>query len=256
MEGRERGIPQSEVPKSAEMAWCYLCHRKERHAKDCPVVDPAERDYNDIMLLGYAMTDGDEQMLGEAREFLKNKGFSEERIADSITHQHQRNDVHQALQAEFKRRLAEHPEPTDEEVGMGIYIEQLEPHVRDAVRVMRRKGYVTKGSGFSEFDAEITYLDRDKDSFANLDSATTQAIATLGARVIHKGNGISFSSKGMDMEALKRKWDAIAAALPDKGSPAPQMEPYDGNLHYNAIKAGKLPHDAEFEALWKKNHQK
>lgn len=49
---------------------------------------------------------------------------------------------------DLAQRKEKEPIPTAEEVLMGCYIEQIENHVRDAVRALRAKGYNTVESGF------------------------------------------------------------------------------------------------------------
>lgn len=109
---------------------------------------------------------------------------------------------------------------------MGAYREMLEPHVRDAVMVMRAKGYNTLGSGFGEDDRQVvTFADQDIDQ---IDVEVLGRLADMGVMVGPKS--LVFEATDVDLGALKSKWDALAAALPDRGRAAPPTELGQGKM--------------------------
>lgn len=53
---------------------------------------------------------------------------------------------------DLRERKQNNPIPTIEELKMGCFIEQIEPQVRDAVMILRKKGYDTVESGFDDLN--------------------------------------------------------------------------------------------------------
>ena len=120
-------------------------------------------------------------------------------------------DQYQAL----KERLDTNPIPTEEEHNLGAYVEELEPQVRAAVMVMRRKGYNTGSSGFwgIKHDRQV------------MDIATPispDARARLAEHMIEvDGASISFKPEHpTNIDRMKQTWDMIADILPDLGKHA------------------------------------
>jgi hypothetical protein len=116
---------------------------------------------------------------------------------------------------ELKDRLQTNPTPTDEEINMGAYREELEPQVRDAVITMRQKGYNTGSSGFLGYD----HTHQAVDIATSIDETTK---AQLAERMIEvEDSRISFSPEDpSDMEDVKATWDMIADLLPGFGKHA------------------------------------
>lgn len=71
------------------------------------------------------------------------------------------------MKLEVNNRKLSRKLPNWDEFMAGAYIEQLEPIVRDAILVMRRKGYNTNSSGFwgigdpkAEYNFTIEWVNR------------------------------------------------------------------------------------------------
>jgi hypothetical protein len=160
-----------------------------------------------------------------------------------------RNAVYAEMQFELEDRMINNPMPTNEELNIGAYKEQLEPQVRDAVMDMRAKGYNTHSSGFAGKSYEEQRLD--------LDRPLSDEIVTL-LRENGFGLGIAFffdddnpdkgtwqgesagsivfkPEKSTDLAEMKSKWDKLASILPDLGSSAPPA------THYNAERFRRIP---------------
>ena len=60
-----------------------------------------------------------------------------------------RKDTLESMDKELKEQREKNQKPTDNELSMGVYEEQIEPQVRDAIRNLRKKGYSIYESGFS-----------------------------------------------------------------------------------------------------------
>jgi hypothetical protein len=59
-----------------------------------------------------------------------------------------RREVHKRVQADLTERVRNYPVFTETEDRLGVFVELLEPQVRDAVLEFNRKGYTTYSSGF------------------------------------------------------------------------------------------------------------
>lgn len=144
-----------------------------------------------------------------------------------------REKAHLISARDLAIRLKTNPWPTDEELAMGSFIEEVEPQVRHAVAEMRRKGYETWSSGF--YDARRRSCGAQViDGRFYINKKTRTKIAALngtipGAKNIgsetgrHFGfvySGIFFEPANADLNEIKNIWDKIVAVLPDKNRPA------------------------------------
>ncbi|MFH1426310.1 MAG: hypothetical protein ABIG66_02650 [Candidatus Kerfeldbacteria bacterium] len=131
------------------------------------------------------------------------------------------------VEMETEARIASNPTPTEEEIRVGAFREMIEPQIRDALFEIARKGYSTESSGFWGGHGEIQCLD----GLMELDEETAHAIRQLGMEVeigpIESEPGrseqfakISFRPPNPDMAYMKKMWDHLAEALPDRGHPA------------------------------------
>jgi len=133
-----------------------------------------------------------------------------------------REKTHAEMEQKVKERLEKNPLPTDEEVLIGAYLEELEPQVRDAIRVFYKKGYATESSGFAEREGKEL---QDIDGYFEIDQETEKKLKELGVEVrnfrrdygwVDDVNSIQFEPQVADVSELKKKWDAIADILPDR----------------------------------------
>ncbi len=137
-----------------------------------------------------------------------------------------RKEIHEKMRKELTERLKENPIPSEDEIYITVFREMLEPQVRDAVFVFRRKGYTPESSGFTG-DAKEQLLD----GYFTLDDETVKKIEAFGATVTMEklygeksgiiGTMISFKPKTDRLESMKAAWDHIASLLPDRGEPGP-----------------------------------
>lgn len=175
---------------------------------------------------------GDDATLDELKRLLieraatpEDRAGIEKRFDVGVKLQRLRLAVHDDMKLEVKARLDSGRQPTAEELAMGAFIEELEPQVRDAMLAMRRKGYGTASSGFSAFDLQS--LDCTDDCFSHVDASTREQLAKMGVSV--SDGSLEFSTQVTELDDIRKIWDAIAAALPDRGAPAPDA------THLNAL---------------------
>jgi hypothetical protein len=137
-----------------------------------------------------------------------------------------RQQIHKSMKTEEEVRLKENPKPTEEELCMGAFREWLEPQVRAAIAEMYRKGYATQSSGFHGGDCEMQVVD----GYFAIDEKTKAILRQMGVDALRGADIglpknklitiIRFRAATPSMAAIKARWDAIAAALPEKSLPA------------------------------------
>jgi hypothetical protein len=135
-----------------------------------------------------------------------------------------RQEVLASVDRETQERIAQNPTPTEEELRAGAFREMVEPQCRDAVFAMRQKGYATESSGFGGEHGEVQQVDGNFE----IDAETEERLRALGVTVHRSGDvgtilpwaaALRFTPDAADPNAMKAKWDAIAALLPDRGTP-------------------------------------
>lgn len=173
---------------------------------------PYSLDEIDNILVG-----GDEPKLNELKELLMTRqGMSEKQFELSVEARKLRRRVHEGQDEELKIRLESNPAASEEELSLGAFIENIEPQARDAVALMRQKGYNTASSGFSDFNFQaVSFSEK---YFSNLVPETRKKLEALGVTI--EENRLSFACDRIDLQEIKEKWDAVAAALPDRGESA------------------------------------
>lgn len=127
------------------------------------------------------------------------------------------NSIDQCEEA-LEKRLRKRPYPSLAELHLGVFFEQLEPQVRDAVFAFNKKGYMTCSSGFKGVYQTI-------EGHFILDSATKVKLCGMGVNVYEMPKEIctedytliEFKPECGDDEGVIRMWKAIADILPNKG---------------------------------------
>lgn len=152
-------------------------------------------------------------------------GWSEEEVNLYCHFSRIRRTALDNMNMELERRLKENPVPTKEELAMGAYLEKIEPQVREAVLVLRSKGYSTYYSGFDGFgDEQIVKLEAPILP-TNEILKLVPALAELGAKLQVSNSEISFQlEREVSITELTELWAKIAAAVPDSGYPAPDCQ--------------------------------
>ncbi|OIO14292.1 hypothetical protein COY59_05940 [Candidatus Gottesmanbacteria bacterium CG_4_10_14_0_8_um_filter_37_24] len=119
---------------------------------------------------------------------------------------------------ETKRRQKENSHPNKIESILGLFIEEIEPQVRQAVIEMNKKGYATDKSGFMD-----NSCDQMIEGDFQLDNTTIRALEAIGVQVDTNPSGytrLQFSPLEADIAKIKRKWHKIISLLPNKNQMA------------------------------------
>jgi hypothetical protein len=132
-----------------------------------------------------------------------------------------RGVVHQEMEQRMNARLAAGiNRPSDLELELDAYEEELEPQVLDAVKIFNAKGYKTVSSGFYGEHGEYQCIDGP----FNIDGSTTQKLAEIGVGVVHyserygvEGSMVTFYPQEPDLEQITATWRQVATLLPERG---------------------------------------
>lgn len=127
---------------------------------------------------------------------------------------------------ELKNRLVTNPEPTQEELNLGVYLEMLEPQVRDTVRELNQKGYCTWSSGFYGNTQAV-------DGYFSVPPETKIELEKLNVDVSEDDGGyttVSFTPKLQNLNAIKGQWQLISQCFPKK--PSTQLSDSLGATHF------------------------
>lgn len=182
---------------------------------------PEELDNEDVVM--QILVDGGETAVAQ---LIAKAGITREHFDFYRHFARLRESIHAEDTTALTARIAKNPYATREELDAGAYREIIESQVRDAVFSLREKGYPTYLSGFAGADARQTIMIA-QPMFD--EGELTKILAPIGDQF--KVN-ITVTSKTIDFipretmsqDELTTVWNAIAATLPDRGSPAVPAE--------------------------------
>lgn len=120
---------------------------------------------------------------------------------------------------DIKRRRVKNPKPERIESCLGLFIEELEPQVRQAVLELNRKGYSIDTSGFMS-----NPCDQMIEGDFQLEDTTIQKLKKVGAIVETNVSGytkLQFSPNEADTQKIKKRWNEIVSLIPDMNQKAP-----------------------------------
>ena len=125
-----------------------------------------------------------------------------------------RHKVQSKIEKEVKTRKKMNPHPSKSESRLGIFKEELEPQVSQAVLAMNLKGYSTDLSGF---------INNSRDQMIEGDFQLPEKIANklnqLGINIETNPSGYTrlwFSPKDADIRKIKKQWNKIVSLLPSR----------------------------------------
>ena len=146
-----------------------------------------------------------------------------------------RRAVHDCMIDWLRKRVISSPIKTEYEEALGVYVEEIEQQVLEAISVFNEKGYRTRSSGFWGKYGECQVIEGpfviDPDTIATLSSFgitveitvdwKAKAKAFMGnlpmpTLIDHPHTQIKFYPLTTDIGDIKSTWDAIATLLPDK----------------------------------------
>ncbi|MEI6588190.1 MAG: hypothetical protein WCO05_04560 [Candidatus Moraniibacteriota bacterium] len=124
------------------------------------------------------------------------------------------------IRQRFKERIISDPEPSEEEWKMGVFKEELEPQVFEAVTTLRKKGYNTNESGFYGPEKQLVGFARELPVDFTLSPEAERLLDEKGLTIKISAKTIELHyGRSLGIEALKEAWNIIAENLPDLGRP-------------------------------------
>jgi len=122
---------------------------------------------------------------------------------------------------ELEERKKNNISPSEEELSMGIFREMLEPQVRNAVLLLRKKGYNSFESGFYDFDTQIIGFENkilekylpNEDLVENLKKDKVDLII--------EADSITLKFREFkNIEEIEKIWEKVEKDFPDLGKEA------------------------------------
>src|SRR6266480_6923908 len=154
-----------------------------------------------------------------------NSTLSEPLFADIVrlqAFQDLRSEIHMQMEKNIQARLdAGNWRPTDFELKLDAFKEEIEPQVWNAVKVMNKKGYETISSGFAGEYGERQQID----GAFSVDITTIEKLEIIGVSVMPYpdpfmyGEMIIFYPDKPDLAKITAIWNRIARTLPDLTKP-------------------------------------
>ncbi len=132
-----------------------------------------------------------------------------------------RKEVLEQMYKDLGKRVKESPQPTEEELNIGTYKENIEPQVREAVFNLRNKGYTTFESGFYDPGEQKIGFQQDHLEGFKFPEKLLNELESEGVKVKVEPDSISFTcNTRFQLDEIKEVWSRIESALPDLGGPA------------------------------------
>lgn len=122
--------------------------------------------------------------------------------------------VNKKISADLQARLKGNPKAEKIEATLGIFLEELEPQVKNAVLELNSKGYSTDLSGFMD-NPIYQMIEGD----FQLDENITSQLLSNGVVVETNPSGytrLQISAESADISKIKKQWNKIISYLPRK----------------------------------------
>lgn len=122
------------------------------------------------------------------------------------------------IEKDIKKRKAKNTHPNRVEITLGLFFEEIEPQVKQAILKLNKKGYSTDVAGFMD-----NSCDQMIEGDFQLDEKTVKKLETDGVLVETNPSGytrLQFSPQDANILKIKKKWNKIVSLLPDKNQAA------------------------------------
>ncbi len=143
----------------------------------------------------------------------------------------ERDRAHLESEELLKKRQLENPVPTDDERRIGVYIEMIEPQMREALLVLTKKGYKAIDSGYDgrQFQNGVQYIGFEKEMISTeLLPLIQDAVNMDGIEVKMEFDTRDFlelvPERFLTIEEWKEVWKRVAGVFPDRGIVLPFRE--------------------------------
>lgn len=129
------------------------------------------------------------------------------------------------MRLQIAARRQERPIATEDELNMGAYQESIEPQVRPTVLNLRKKGYATYGSGFSGFDSQGIYFEKNCLKNFQLPEKIINEFKNKGVLIEINDDRIKLTfKKEASREEIESLWQEVGNYFPDLGEPSPPCQ--------------------------------
>lgn len=124
------------------------------------------------------------------------------------------NSIRLSMNADIQKRKTSNPNPNKLESNLGIFIEELEPQVKQAVLDLNKKGYSTDVSGFTDNCGDQMIA-----GDFQLDEQSVKRLQAMDVFVELNSSGytkLQFAPKSASVSKIKKEWNEIASIFPNK----------------------------------------
>ncbi|MBT5338334.1 hypothetical protein HN858_03210 [Candidatus Falkowbacteria bacterium] len=184
-------------------------------------------EYNDLYneeVVRRIVLEGTDEERENLRQFHK---ISPERFELFLHYERLRHQTVQQCFEEAEKRKQTNPEFTDIEKQIadnktpnqieGVYLEYIEPQVRQAVITLSNKGYISFESGFGGDNRQIIGFNSEQLSNYKPSDELITWLESKKAEIKIEPNSITFSSdEKLTLDELKEIWDRIVADVPER----------------------------------------
>lgn len=126
-----------------------------------------------------------------------------------------RYNIQRKIVNDLRRRVEKNPTPNDLELHLGVFLEEIEPQVRQAVVELNKKGYSTDKSGFMYNPCDQMV----EGDFQIADAILEKLNKIEGVTVATNSSGytrIQLCPKEPNIPCIKKQWYKIVSLLPDE----------------------------------------
>ncbi|MBI3380115.1 hypothetical protein HY029_05150 [Candidatus Gottesmanbacteria bacterium] len=119
---------------------------------------------------------------------------------------------------DIRKRKAKNSHPNKIELILGLFIEEIEPQVRQAIVKLNKKGYSTDTAGFMD-----NSCDQMIEGDFQLEEDTINKLKKVGVTVETNPSGYTrlyFSPKEANISKINKEWNKIASIFPEKNKAA------------------------------------
>jgi len=147
----------------------------------------------------------------------------------------ERKRAHDISSREFEERKESNPEPSDVEKRLGVYIEFLEPQIREAIVTLTNKGYATIDSGYdgSQTENGNQYIGFKKGTLNEsilkvVQEGLKNKKVTLNIELLQRDffNIIPEPKEKLTLEEWKEVWNRVAELFPMTDFVVPYKEKF------------------------------
>jgi hypothetical protein len=176
-------------------------------------IESASEDLRNIKNVQRIFEEGSDDELEKLRKFYN---LTKAQVESFRYYAMLRKEVHQEMQNELEKRVGVSPDATAEEMNAGVYQENLEPQVRDAVKMLRQKGYCTYESGFYGENTQRISFEEDLIKDFEPSEELIQELKEKNIEIKIEPASITFiCGKKIGIDDLKDIWDQVVGELPD-----------------------------------------